>query len=84
MPTISYFYGIKIEMYFIGSEHNPPHIHAYYQSDEACYMISTGEKMSGNLPRRAERLVQDFIELHKEQLMRIWDTQVFEKVEPLR
>ena len=32
MPTISMFYGIIIRMYYAPSEHNPPHIHAYYQN----------------------------------------------------
>ena len=28
MPVLSQFYGIIIRMYFLQSEHNPPHIHA--------------------------------------------------------
>ena len=31
MPTISMFYGIIIRMYCAPNEHNPPHIHVYYQ-----------------------------------------------------
>ena len=30
MPVITRFYGMAIKMYFLGSEHNPPHIHAIY------------------------------------------------------
>lgn len=30
MPVISRFYGMVIKMFFIGSEHNPPHIHVIY------------------------------------------------------
>ena len=30
MPILAVFYGIIIRMYFIDSEHNPPHIHAEY------------------------------------------------------
>ena len=30
MPVISRFYGMVIKMYFIASEHNPPHIHVIY------------------------------------------------------
>lgn len=26
MPVLARFYGIVIRMYFLGSEHNPPHI----------------------------------------------------------
>jgi hypothetical protein len=28
MPTISFFYGIAIQMFF--DDHNPPHFHARY------------------------------------------------------
>ena len=30
MPTISNFYGMTIKIYFLGKEHNPPHIHVIY------------------------------------------------------
>ena len=33
MPVLSRFYGIVIRMYFQQSEHNPPHIHAFYGED---------------------------------------------------
>lgn len=28
MPVLARFYSIVIRMYFLGSEHNPPYIHA--------------------------------------------------------
>lgn len=33
MPTISMFFGIIVRMYFGPKEHNPAHIHVYYQDD---------------------------------------------------
>ncbi|MCR5391817.1 MAG: DUF4160 domain-containing protein [Olsenella sp.] len=30
-------------MYFLGSEHNPPHVHAIYGEDTAAIDIRTGE-----------------------------------------
>lgn len=30
MPILSRFYGIIIRMYFLQSEHNPPHVHVIY------------------------------------------------------
>ena len=35
MPVLSRFYGIIIRMYFLQSEHSPPHIHAIYNEDVA-------------------------------------------------
>ena len=84
MPLIASFYGITIRMFFEESKHNPPHIHASYQNHKASYAISSGEKLSGTMTRRGERLIQDFIELNRDTLLRIWDTQSFEKIETLR
>lgn len=43
MPVLSRFYGIIIRMYFLQSEHNPPHIHAIYNDDVAVIDYMTGE-----------------------------------------
>ncbi|MBM4302390.1 MAG: DUF4160 domain-containing protein [Deltaproteobacteria bacterium] len=37
MPEISRFYGIIIAMFF--EDHNPPHFHARYSSDQAVIKI---------------------------------------------
>ena len=31
MPTLAMFFGIIVRMYYAPKEHNPPHIHVYYQ-----------------------------------------------------
>ncbi len=67
MPEISRFYGIIIRMYI--KDHSPPHFHAEYGGNEAMINIQTGEIIHGDLPRRALRLVQDWAELHKEELL---------------
>ncbi|MDL1971366.1 MAG: DUF4160 domain-containing protein [Candidatus Desulfofervidaceae bacterium] len=72
MLTISMFFGIIIRMYCAPSEHEPPHIHAYYQDYKAAIHIETGELIAGELPRKQLRLVQAWIEIHKEELMANW------------
>ena len=52
MPVISRFYGIIIRMYFLQSEHNPPHIHAIYGEDVAALEIQTGNIIEGYLHQR--------------------------------
>ena len=37
MPTLSFFYGILVRMYWL--DHNPPHFHALYGSDEVLISI---------------------------------------------
>ena len=42
------FYGIIIRMYCAPKEHNPPHIHIYYQDYTATIDIKTGELADGD------------------------------------
>ena len=83
MPEISRFYGIVIKMYFLASEHNPPHIHAIYNKNIAVIDIQTLEIIEGELPKRALRLVKEWILIHKNEIKNIWKTQQFKKIEPL-
>jgi hypothetical protein len=73
MPTISMFFGIIIRMYYAPKEHNPPHIHAYYQNDAATFKILDCELMEGSMPSRQTRMVQAWIEIHKDELMADWE-----------
>ena len=83
MPVLSRFYGIVIRMYFLQKEHNPPHIHAIYGDDMAAIMIADGKVLEGALPSKALQLVREWISLHKEELLAIWETQDFKHLPPL-
>ena len=83
MPTISSFYGITIKMYFQQSEHNPPHFHVIYGEFIGVLEIETLRMIEGDLPRKAQALVKEWAELHKEELLTIWNTQKFVKLPPL-
>ncbi|MBR0469363.1 MAG: DUF4160 domain-containing protein [Mogibacterium sp.] len=83
MPTISRFYGIVIRMYYLSAEHNPPHIHVIYGEDVAAVEIKTGQILDGDLPNKAMALVLEWIELHRDELMAMWETQEFHKISPL-
>lgn len=67
----------------MGSEHNPPHIHAIYGEDTAAFDIRTGEIIDGGFPKRAQMLVREWIELNRHALLRMWETQEFTKLAPL-
>ena len=71
MPTISRFYGIVIQMYM--GDHAPPHVHVRYQGMRAVLRIDDGEMIRGELPRRALRMVREWMRLHREELMADWD-----------
>lgn len=71
MPRIAEFYGILIYMYFV--DHAPPHFHAIYGRFEAEVAISTGAILRGKLPGRAERLVQKWTEVYRNELEENWN-----------
>jgi hypothetical protein len=70
MPTIAYFYGIAIRMYFV--DHPPPHFFAAYSGHEANVSIETGEIIEGHLPANAARLVKQWALAHRGELEDNW------------
>ena len=70
MPEISRFLGIVIRMYF--ADHDPPHFHASYGSDEARVRIVPPEVMDDGLPARALALVLEWATLHQVELLENW------------
>lgn len=79
MPILSNFYGIIIKMYFRESEHNPPHIHAIYGEYIGIINIQNGKLLEGNLPIRALKLVQEWLEINKITLLEIWIHKILKK-----
>lgn len=70
MPTISFFYGLIIQMFWEkDTQHHLPHIHAKFAEYKAIYSISDGKKLQGEMPKNKEKLIEAWIELHKEELM---------------
>jgi hypothetical protein len=76
-------------MYFLDDrQHHRPHIHARYQDEEAVIAIPEGELLDGSLPPAKVRLVQAWVEIHREELMADWDLarqgQMPFRIDPLR
>lgn len=73
MPVISMFYGLIISMYFMDNkQHKSAHIHVRYGDDECVFGIPGGDILGGTIPFSKVRLVQAWIEIHKEDLMADW------------
>jgi len=83
MPVLSRFYGIIIRMYFQQSEHNPPHFHAIYGEHMAAIDINSGTILEGALPSKALEMVLEWNSIHKDTLLKIWETQEFIALSPL-
>ena len=79
MPEISRFLGIIIAMYY--KDHVPPHFHAIYGEYEITVEIESGV-INGRFPRRALKLVFEWLELHKEEMLENW--QLVEEKKPLK
>jgi hypothetical protein len=74
MPELSRFFGVIVRMYAeTDTQHHRPHFHAYYQSEVAVYGIDPVELIAGSLPRREQRLVEAWAELHQVELVADWE-----------
>lgn len=74
MPEITRFFGIIIRMYAEpGAPHHRSHFHAYYQNAVAIYGIDPIEVIDGALPKRQQRLVEAWVELHQGELLENWE-----------
>jgi hypothetical protein len=74
LPEISRFFGIVIRMFVeAGVGHHRPHFHAYYQNQSGVFAVDEIELMTGSLPKKHERLVLAWAELHRDALMSNWE-----------
>lgn len=74
MAVISMFYGIIVSMYYFDNRrHHLPHIHVKYQEQEIVLSIPDGEVLDGRLKRNKMKLVQAWVEIHKDELMADWE-----------
>lgn len=77
MPTISMFYGILVAMFFEDADrHNLPHIHVRYAGQKASVAIEDGRMLAGSIPPKQQKMVQAWIEIHKDELFADWELAV--------
>ena len=83
------FYGIIVQMFsFDNKKHNLPHIHVKYAGHNAIFSIIDGTLIEGDMPNNKRKLIDAWIEIHKDDLMADWELaingdQPF-KIEPLK
>ena len=82
MPEITRFYGIIIKLFF--ADHPPPHFHAIYGDYNALFNLETLEIIEGDLPNRATKMVVEWAKTYQPELLRMWNTQEFNKLPPLK
>ena len=73
MPELARFYGIIITIYLeVDEPHQVPHFHVRYNEYQASYGIDPVAQLAGALPRRQQRLVEAWAELHQVELAENW------------
>ena len=71
-----------------GGVHHKVHFHAYHEGKVGIYGINPIERLAGTLPKRQERLVLAWAELHQQELQANWQVlqegRAPSKIEPLK
>ena len=63
------FYGIIVYMFsFDDKKHHVPHIHINYAEYNASVSIISGNIIAGDFPKKKLKLVQAWIEIHRDEL----------------
>jgi len=70
------------------ADHLQPHFHVKYAENEATINIETGDLIKGFLANKQLRLVQAWVEIHRDELRRNYETlnaenQSYNKIKPL-
>ena len=78
MPVIARFYGIIIKMYF--REHGVAHIHAIYNEYNGIFELKTTSMIEGDLPPKAKALVIEWLNIYKNELLAMWDSNEIKKL----
>ncbi|MBI1869691.1 MAG: DUF4160 domain-containing protein [Chlamydiae bacterium] len=89
MPIISMFYGVIVRMFhFDAQRHKAPHIHVQYGEQYAVIAIPSGNVLEGKIKAAKLKLVQAWIEIHRDSIMADWklavEGQKVFKINPLR
>lgn len=59
-------------MYYAPKEHNPPHIHVYYNDYIVILNILSLDIIGGEIPIKQLRLVLAWMEIHQDELLANW------------
>lgn len=76
MPILSMFYGIVAYMFLRYAKHHIPHFRVEYAEHSAVVAIATGDVLEGSLPENKMKLVQAWLEIHRDEIMADWSLAV--------
>ena len=71
-----------------GAQHHTPHFHAYYLEFTAVFSINPIDVIAGQIPKKQQRLVEAWTELHINELNEDWENlqngKLPKPIEPLK
>lgn len=70
-------------MFFKPKEHEPSHIHAIYGEHIGIFNLQTKEMSEGDLPKRAQEMVKEWLTIYQKELIKMWNEQNITKLPPL-
>ncbi|MGN0449267.1 MAG: DUF4160 domain-containing protein [Ruminococcus sp.] len=70
-------------MFFKPKEHEPSHIHALYGEYLGVFNLQTLKMTDGDLPKKAQELVKEWLLIHQDELLKMWAEQNIKKLPPL-
>ena len=70
-------------MFFKPKEHEPSHLHALYGEYVGIFDLKTLEMTEGDLPKRAQEMVRDWMKQNQNELLDMWNSQNLRKLPPL-
>lgn len=71
------FYGIIVALFYEDNDrHHLPHFHVRYQDSRASIAIEDGRLLAGSFPPKQLKLVQAWVELHRDELLANWELAV--------
>jgi len=71
VPRIGEALGILFYVY--AEDHDPPHVHAIYGSEQALLVIATGDPLAGSLPGNKLRQAQEWLAANRAVAQAAWD-----------
>ena len=72
MPEVCRIDGGSLRFYIYSNEHGAPHVHVRYGSVWVKVAIGDASHIVGELPGRQRRLVQLWINHHRDDLLNAW------------
>jgi hypothetical protein len=70
MPTIAWFYGIVVQMFY--NDHEPPHFHVRYGRAKALVRIDDATILVGELPPTATKIIRQWALARQAELQDNW------------